>query len=295
MREVPRSPSEYYIRFLVSTQEDEDEVNANEILQALEGFGLDGFSASYIREVAEAMKPRPLGYDPSNPRDQKTREYLKRHKIYDMWTNGRGIQEAKLVLMDQGLREKLEPLLLSTMPHPVISRKLRRYTSISLTPDGVSAFSHYFWNRGVLTQPQWMEYLKGRTYMNVYVQSLRTAPDVVGRHLPYVVGITGPGQVFNSAEAASRIGQIAHKQALEIEHMPATLEATMALKNCMTTVLKADELMRKSDVALRDVLRQFQKFRMKIDDAEVVGVEQLAGNNYSKSGEGTDVDNEEDF
>jgi hypothetical protein len=297
MREVPRSPSEFYIRFLISAQEetDADDLNANEIQQTLESLGLDGLSPSYIREVCKAMGHRPDPYLPDNPHDRSTREYLRQHKIFDMWHPTRAVREAQLILMDPFLREKLEPMLLSSISHSAVARKLRRYTSIALTSEGVTAYSHYFWNRKLLSQPQWMDYLQGMTYRNVYVQSLVTAPDMAPRHLPYVMGISGPGQTFNSAEAASRIGQIAFKHALELEHRPATLDNTMALKNCMTTVEKADVIMRRSDVALRDVLRQFQKFRMKLDDAKIIDVKQLTDGNYSKSGEGTDIEDEEDF
>jgi hypothetical protein len=297
MREIPRSPSEYFIRFLISAQASatEDELNANEIIQTLEGLGLDGLSQSYIREVAKTMEPRPDPYVPDNPADRPTRDYLRLHKIYDMWFPNKGVREAQLILSDQFLREKLEPLLLSSMPHPTIARKLRRYTSIALTAEGVTAFGHYFWNRKLLTQSQWMDYLQGMTFRNVYVQSLVTTCDMVSRHLPYVMGIKGPGNAFNSAEAAARMGQIAFKYALELEHRPATLDNTMALKNCMSTIEKADVIMRRSDVALRDVLRQFQKFRMKLDEAKIIDVHQLTDGNYSKSGEGTDAEDEEDF
>ena len=297
MREIPRSPSEFYIRFLLSSQPDlgEDELNANAIMETLDSIGLDGLSPSYIREVAKSMSPRPDPYQPDNPHDRKSREYLKTQKIYDMWYPNRAARESQLILMDTFLREKLEPMLLSSLSHSDIARKLRKYTSIALTAEGVTAFGHYFWNRRLLTQPQWLEYLKGRTFANVYVQSLVTSPDMAPQHVPYVAGLTGPGQIFNSAEAAARMGQIAFKYALELEHRPATLDNTLALKSCMGVVEKADAIMRRSDVALRDVLRQFQKFRMRLDDARVIDVKQLTDGNYSKSGEGTDIEDEEDF
>lgn len=297
MREIPRSPSEFYIRFLISSQQDasEDNLNANEIQQTLESLGLDGLSPSYIREVAKTMDPRPDPFTPEDASDRQTREYLRQHKIFDMWHPNRGVREAMHILRDMFLREKLEPMLLSSLSHAVVARKLRKYTAIALTAEGVGAYAHYFWNRKLLSQPQWMDYLQGMTYRNVYVQSLVTSADMAPRHLPYVMGIQGPGQSFNSAEAAARIGQIAFKHALELEHRPATLDNTMALKNCMSTVEKADTIMRKSDVALRDVLRQFQKFRMKLDDAKIIGVHQLTDGNYSKSGEGTDAEDDEDF
>jgi len=294
MREIPSSPCEFYIRFLVSAQPSLDEVQGNEIIRTLEGLRLDGLGASYIREVVDIMSPRPTPYAPSDKHDPKTRTYLKDHKIFDMWHPDRGIREAQLILLDYYLRDKLEPMLLSSVCHAEIARKLRKYTAISLTSEGVSAFGHYYWNRRVMSQSAWQEYLLGRSFANVYLQGLVTAPDVAPHHLPYVVGIAGPGQAFNSAEASARVGQIAYKYALELEHRPATLENTMALKHCMSTIEKADTLMRRSDVALRDVLRQFQKFRMKLDGDEVIAVNQLTAGNFSKSGEGTDVD-EEDF
>jgi|GEM_PF-5171196 len=297
MREIPRSPSEFYIRFLISRidYEDHDELNANEILQTLDSVGLDGLSPSYIREVGRTMLPRPSGYTPQDPHHRPSREYLKQNKIYDMWHPNRGTREAQLILMDFFLREKLEPLLLSNLSHPSIARKLRKYTSIALTSQGVLAYGHFFWNRKLLTQPQWLEFLRSRTYTNPHVQSLVTTPDVAPRHLPWVIGISGPDDSFNTAEAASRIGKIAFKHALELEHRPATLDNTMALKNCMSTIEKADVIMRRSDVALKDVLRQFQKFRMKLDPAKVIDAKQLTGGNFSKSGEGTDVDDDENF
>jgi hypothetical protein len=295
MREIPRSPSEYYIRFLISKQPQagEDDIDASGIQETLEGLGLDGLAPSYIRELAKAMDYRPNPYAPENPSDKDTREYLRGHKIFDMWHQTRGVRESMHILQDIFLREKLDPMLLSSLSHSNIAKKLRKYTSIALSAAGVGAYAHYFWNRKMLTQSQWMDYLQGMTYRNVYVQSLVTSHDVANRHLPYVMGIQGPEASFNSAEAASRIGQIAFKHALELEHRPATLDNTMALKNCMTTIEKADVIMRRSDVALKDVLRQFQKFRMKLDDAKIIDVHQLTDGNYSKSGEGTDADDED--
>jgi hypothetical protein len=302
MREVVRSPSEFYIRFLISREEElpEDpeelrDFNTDEIRRALDGLGLDGLSPSYIREVARTMIPRPDPYVPDNAQHVSTKKYLREHKIYDMWHPTPGVREALLILADSYLREKLEPLLLSSMTHTSIARKLRKYTSIALTAEGISAFGHYFWNRRLLTQQQWMEYLRGISYNNPYIQGLLTPTDMVHRHLPWVVGVTGPRQDFNSAEAAARIGQIAFKHALELEHQRATMETTMALKNCMLTIEKADVIMRRSDVALRDVLKQFQKFRMKLDDAKIIDVKELTDGNFSKSGEGTDIEDEEDF
>jgi len=296
MYEQLRSPSEYFIRFLISTEEVAhlSEDAAEEIKKKVERAGLDGMYEQYILDLSEDMEPRPDPYIPQDAYDVGTKEYLKAHRIYDMWHPTKGVRESRLIVMDFFLREKLDPLLLSTMKHSAIARKLRKFTSIALTSEGVAAYAHYFWNRKLMRQSQWMQYLQGSNYTNPHIQSMITAPDVSVKHLPYVIGLTGPGHEFNSAEAASRIGQIAYKHALEIEHKPASLDNTMALKNCMITVEKVDTILRRSDVALKDVLKQFHKFKMKLDDSGVASVAQLTEGNYSKSGEGTDLSDDDD-
>jgi hypothetical protein len=310
MIEVQRSPSEYYIRYLISTDppteeerdapaDEEDDFDSpswspDEIIRHLESAGLESVSPSYIRSLRNSMLPFPEGYDPKAGEDKGTRRWLKHHRIYDLWNPNPGVREALLILNDRYLREKMEPLLLSSLTPVHLARRLRKYTSICLTAEGVSAFSHYFWNRKLLTQHQWVEYARTRHNYNVYLQSLTAPADLVHRHLPWVAGISGPPAEFNSADAAARVGQIAFKHALELEHRPASAETTMALRNSMLTIEKADVIMRRSDVALKDVLKQFQKFRMRVDDAQIIPVHTLSAGNYSKSGEGTDAEGEDD-
>ena len=308
MKEIPRSPSEYFIRFLLSKQylENPDSPEAevgdvtgrfvpDDILRYLETLQLDGLNHQYIREVIASMLPFPTPFIPLDASHKASRAFLKTHKIYDMWHTTAAVIEAQQIVLDGYLREKLEPLLLSCLTPTQLIRRLRKYTSITLTISGLEAYGHYFWNRRLLSQGEWLRYLENRPNRNVYNQSLMTSPDLAVSHLPWVVGISGPSPTFNVAEAAARIGQIALKHALELEHKSATAETTMALRNCMVTIEKADQVMRRSDVALRDVLKQFQKFRMRVDDAKLLDVQQLTGGNFSKSGEGTDTPSDDDF
>lgn len=313
MREATRSPSEFYIRYLISKdpydpvqgdgvpaeeeQDDQDQLvwSPVGIMDHLKGIGLDGISLSYIRNLREEMLPIPPDYDPDDLSHKPTRDWLKKFKIFDIWRRTPAVREAGLILADTYLREKLEPMLLSALHPTAVAKKLRKYTAIGLTADGILAYRHYFWNRTVMSQSGWAEYVSIRFDRNAYIQSLTAPVDMAQQIVPWAVGVSGPARSFNTAEAAARVGQIAFKHALELENRPATLDSTGALRNCMVTIEKADTIMRRSDVALRDVLKQFQKFRMKIDDAKVVDVHELTGGNYSKSGEGTDAIDDDDF
>lgn len=313
MREATRSPSEYYIRYLISRDPYdpvlEEDVPAEEeqddegrivwspvgIMEHLKSVGLDGINHSYIRGLREQMLPIPPDYDPDDLSHKPTRDWLKKFKIFDIWRQTPAVREAGLILADTFLREKLEPILLSALQPTAIAKKLRKYTAIGLTAEGVLAYRHYFWNRTVMSQSVWAEYISTRFDRNAYIQSMTAPVDMASQIVPWAAGISGPARSFNTAEAAARVGQIAFKHALELETRPATLETTSSLRNCMLTIEKADTIMRRSDVALRDVLKQFQKFRMKIDDAKVIEVHELTGGNFSKSGEGTDAIDDDDF
>jgi len=296
MRLGARSPSEFYIKFLLSRLEYPGEDDAHdELFKHLDGLALDGMDTGYLRQLIDEMGPRPDEFEPANSYHKPSRTWLKNNRIFDMWHPTAPIRESQLILSDMFLREKLEPLLLSSMRPATIARKLRRFTSIALTNKGVVSYGHYFWNRGLLTQAQWVEYLSGHVGANPMRQSLLTSPDMVPQHLPWVIGIAGPSGTFDTAEAAARIARIAFKHAIELEHKAATVDTTISLRNSMVTIEKADKVMRRSDVALRDVLEKFQKFRMKTDRAKIIDVQQLTDGNFSHSGEGTDVDDESDF
>lgn len=296
MRFGARSPSEFYIKFLLSRLEDPGDIEVHdELFKHLDGLGLDGMDSSYLNRLVEEMGPRPDPYEPSNRYHKPTRAWLKNNRVHDMWHPSPAVRESQLIVTDMFLREKLEPLLLSSMRPGTMARKLRRFTSIALTCDGVVTYGHYYWNRSLLTQAQWIEYLSGRDGVNPMRQSLLASPDMVPQHLPWVVGITGPAGNFDTAEAADRIARIAYKHAVELEHEPATVDTTISLRNCMVTIEKADQVMRRSDVALRDVLEKFQKFRMHTDEAKIIDVQELTEGNFSHSGEGTDVEDEGEF
>lgn len=287
-----RSPSEYYIKYLISKQ---DELDPEEVQVLCERIYLDPIDLSYIRDVARFMEDCPSTFDGVDPRHSETRGWLKAEKIYDMWFPTPSVREALLILSDVFLREKLEPLLLSSVRHDVVAKKLRRHTSIALTTGGVRTYGHYFWNRRLLTQTQWLEYLSRHTYAHQMRASLTSPVDQAVQHVPWVVNIQGPPNNFSLAEAARRMGQIALKFSLELEQRPSSIETTASLKNCIIVLDKADQISRRSDVGLQEVLKQFQKFRMRTNKKHVINVEELTDGNFGRPGERRDDEDGGDF
>lgn len=286
-----KSPAEFYIRFILSPERPPTHLNderqeqlrmftVRETCKHLDGMHILYPSTHYVLNIWEEMETGwPQPYNPENPFHRPSREFLKTHRIYDLWHPTRAVKQALLVAQDISLRERLEPLMLSSMKPEAIVRRLHSFAAMHLTVECLSCYKHYFWNRDLLSQDQWVSLLERRRNSPQYVQSLLNPPDLQ-EHLPWLVGVSGPN-AFNAAEAAQRISQIAYKHAMQIEHKEATIETTTALRNCVTTIDRADQILRRSEVALRDVLKQFEKFKMRQDATTVIDIDNLTLGKHS--------------
>jgi hypothetical protein len=279
---ISRSPSEVFIRFLLSQREHD----ANTILRMLEDFRLEGLGPSYIKKVQMDMEPFPDPWEP-NKKEGPCRDYLKKHGIYDLWFPSPQVKEAYEILSAPQLRADVEQLLLSPLRVEEVVARLNKHHSVSLSIDGVQAFGHYFWNKKLLPMHEWVGYLEERPDSANSVAVLRVSPDMAQALVPWVLGLSGPPSTLNTGVVSRRMRDIAFLKVLEIERQPATLAHSKMMKNYMDVIKDAENEMRQSDVALKDVLAAFEKFRLRKDDEKVPAIEEVAGTNYSQSGAGT--------
>ena len=292
---VLRSPSEFFVRFLIS-QGDQD---SNTIVHILEDHQLEPVGIRYIEKLQSNMLPRPEPWAPTpnlgNEEEQiATREYLRKYGIHDLWYPSPAAQEAYQILGNPRLRENTEQLLLSPLRVEEIVRRLNDYHKVKLTAEGVEAFGHYFWNRKLLSMGEWVEFMENRPSSYSRITTLRSSPDTADMVVPWLAGMSGPPSSINTGAVARRMRDVAFLKVLEIERMPACLDHARMMKDYMSIIKAAEDEMRQSDVALREVLNAFEKFRMKKDDQKIPAIEDVAGVNYSQSGSGTDVMSEAD-
>jgi hypothetical protein len=260
-----RSPSEYYIKFLLSTflPDIDKEEDYRKVVAKCSASFIDTISERYFDYLVDGMDDCPDDFQPYNLRHKKTVNWLRRHNIFGLWHPTKEVKEAHFILSDLCLRDRLEPLLLSNGSFAAIRERVKPQTCIDITVGGLKAFAHYFYNRRVMP-------------ISHLLAPIDDAPDSNKTLFNY--GMEGR---FNSAEAAEHIGRIAYKHAQQLEFEPARADVTSSLKNCIQTITAADELMRKSDVVLKEVLNQFNKFRMKVDESTVVDVDSLTQGNHS--------------
>lgn len=283
-----KSPAEYFIRFLISRRDTDTET----IGAMLDDHEIIYKDTRYLEKVRSSLEPVP---DPflvvpskrSNEAHIATKQWLKKKGIHDLWYPTEAVQESYRILGEPRVRAMLEDLLLSPMRVEDITQHVNKHFGISLSVDGVSTFGHYFWNKNLLTPDEWMFVLDDRKPHSASQAIVRAAPDVANMVVPWVTGLAGPPTSINSGLVARRIRDVAFLKMLEIERRPAGEDNAKTMAQYMKVICQAEGEMRQSDVALKDVLTAFEKFRLNKDVAKVPTIESVAKLNYSQSGAGT--------
>jgi len=287
-----KSPAEYFIRFLFSRREsDVDTVEA-----VLDDHEIVYPTSRYLERVRSSLDPYPDPFVTIPSKKAKeahltTRQWLKRKGIHDLWYPNEAVQEAYRILGEPRVRAMAEDLLLSPLRVEEVATQINGHYKIHLTPEGVSTFGHYFWNKMLLTDNEWMDLLQERRPNAASQAIVRAAPDVANMVVPWVTGLSGPPPNITSGSVARRVRDVAFMKLLEIERKPAGEENSRTMSQYMKVICSAENEMRQSDVALKDVLAAFEKFRLNKDVQQVPSIEKVAKLNYSQSGAGTGAGN----
>lgn len=275
-----RSPAEHFIKYLISLQEHD----VDTVMRLVEEHNLDRVTQAYVERLKKEVEV-PKGWELTKG-DPETRAFLRKHGIHDLWFPTPQVQEAFHILSNPQLRADIEQLLISPMRVEEVTRRINKHHQTSLTADGIQSFGHYFWNKKLLSMRDWMSYLSDRPNHEAMV-ALRVSPDMASTLVPWSSGLSGPPSSLNTGLVARRVRDVAFLKIVEIERHPATLAHSKMMKNYMDVITDAEAEMRQSDVALKDVLKAFEKFRLRKDGSPIPSIENVAGPNFSQSGEGT--------
>jgi len=293
--EYRRSPAEYFIRYLISKKEITTDVDT--ICAMLDDHEIIYPSHSYIDKLVEKMGALPEPFVPAPSRKDRqqhlvTKAWLKKKGIYDLWYPTEPVQEAFRVLGEHKVRGLLEDMLLSPIRVEEVTQHVNKHFGIKLTVEGVATYSHYFWNKNLLTTDEWVIILKEKRSSSDTETVLRMAPDVANDVVPYVLGLSGPPPNITSGVVARRARDISFTKLLEIERQPASKDHARMMTDYMRVITQAENEMRQSDVALKEVLMAFEKFRLNKSKAPIPSIDKVAKLNYSQSGGGTDMEAE---
>jgi len=148
---VRRTPYEYLAKSLLLR---------NGVLEAaakLSDLGYTDADLDYLRELKrKLLADRPFPYIPGGSEDEL---WLRAHGIYQLVRREPLALKARALVDDIALRPAVEMLLVAGLPPETVSEKILELSGTKIDVQVIQLFAHYFWNRSLMTQEAWREFL----------------------------------------------------------------------------------------------------------------------------------------
>lgn len=273
-----KHPAEFFLRYLLLK---DPETTDAELQKTLDDWGILQPGPTYWGFLRQrVLDELPDNFDPANRLHRASMAYLRAQKVYEMFFPSPGVEEAWAVLADPSRRTVIEQALMAHLDFKTIALKLNRKHSWHLTEEGVSLFYHFFWNVKLLTFDEWGRFLYNRTvFYDRHMALLQAPPSLAFFHLRL-------DQALESKRMIQRAQEIAFHTLEEVNLRPGTPpDKVKAIGILSKVVIEAHEALSTSDMALKDVLHQFERFRMEHPPAAPLSIHTLAPNgNFSGSG-----------
>jgi len=190
---IRRSPSEYYIKYLLVHPDEYDNEKVRSICLQL---GIEVLGNWYMNQLRFQCQPP----DPFYPQDflhAPSQKFLRRECLYSVFHPDEHMQLALKVLDKPRVREVVEVMALSGAPSDAIAYALQVRTNFPCTEQAVNLYRHYFWDIDLLDSNEMRAFLQMKqdrvaesadpeikyqyTYLN---KNKHTDPRIVASKLP---------------------------------------------------------------------------------------------------------------
>lgn len=273
-----KHPAEFFIRYLLL--KDRQTTDAT-LEKTLDDWGFLQPAPTFWGFARQrAIAAMPAGFNPANRLDRASMKFLRDQQVYDLFFPTAAVELAWTILTDPTQRIIIEQALMARLDHKTAASQLNRKNNWFLTGDALAAFNHFFWNVKLLTFDEWGRFLYNRTSMyDRHMALLQGSPALAFFHLRIE-------QSMESKKMIQRSQEIAYHTLEEVNLRPGTgPDKIKAIGLLGKVVVDAHNALSTSDMALKDVLRNFERFRMEHPKIVTPDIRQLApGGNYTGSG-----------
>jgi hypothetical protein len=252
-----RHPAEYFIKYLIVRHPDWNQAAIEKHLSDW-GFLLPpDYEKNYFTFLKGDLPPIPENFDPLDFTHRPSLRYLRDLGIYEIFRNTPEMQEAWNILASPDQRLIVEQILLSRINLKTTCKSINEKYNWFLSEGGVSTYRHYFWNPKLLTFDEWGRFLYGRAALyDRYMALLQGDAHLALYHLRLA-------QAVESKEMIQRAQEIAHYTLEEVNLQPGTNpNKVKAIAVLSKAIVECHEALSTSDMALKDVLKNFERFRM---------------------------------
>lgn len=272
-----KHPAEYFIRYLLLR--DPAATDAS-LMKLMDDWGFLQPAQTYWGFLRGRLQERPDDFNPLNRHHRPSMKFLRDQQVYDLFYPTDSVEGAWKILIDPSQRLIVEQALMARLDFKLVAQKLNKKNNWFLTADSLQMFYHFFWNVKLLTFDEWGRFLYGRSSMyDRHMALLQAPPSLAFFHLRLE-------QTIESKRMIQRVQEIAYHTIEEVNLKPGTgQDKVKAIGLLGKVVIEAHGALSTSDMALKDVLQQFERFRMEHPSMSPPDIKELApGGNYTGSG-----------
>ena len=272
-----KHPAETFIKYLLIKDQT---VTDAEVLKTLQDWGFLSPQDTYLGFMRQKVANVPNNFDPANRLSRPSMGYLREHGVFELFFPSSATHEAWDILSDPFKRLQVEQVLLARLDRKAMAGRLNKKYNWHLTAEGLSAFNDFFWNVKSMSWDDWGRFLFGRSMMyEKYLGLLQASPQLAFFHLQLE-------QTIESKDMIQRAQEIAYFTLEEVSQKPGTgPDKVKAIGVLGKTIVDCHEALSTSDMALKDILKNFERFRMEHPQIPPPDIKSLApAGNFSGSG-----------
>lgn len=254
-----RHPAEKFITYLIVRHPNWDDAAVEQHIRDWGFLPPCDWDKHYWTNLRASLMetPPPVDFDPLDITHRASMRYLRQLGIYEIFRNTPEMQRAWDVLANPDQRLTVEQIILARLDLKMSCQRVNKRTGWFLDEDAIETFRHYFWNTKLLTFDDWGKFLYGRAAL-------------YERHMSLLQGNTALAlfhlrieQQIESKVMIQRSQEIAYFCLEEVNLKPGTSpDKVKAISVLTKAVVECHEALSTSDMALKDVLKQFERFRM---------------------------------
>lgn len=274
---MAKHPAAFFLRYLIVA---DPEVTDASLQKRLEDWGFLTADPSYFPQLRTEVMARPDGFDIANRAHRPSVRFLRNLQIYEMAHPDEAMQDALHILEDPDKRMAVEQILLARLDLKITAQKVNTKRNWHLTEDILSLYRHYFWNVPSMTFDEWGRYMYNRTALyEQYMSLLLASPRLAFYHLRL-------DQTIESKRMIQRAQEIAYFALEEIAQKPGVpVDKVKSISLLGRLIIDAHAALSTSDMALKDVLKQFEHWRMEHPQIMPPSIKDIApGGNFTGSG-----------
>ena len=255
-------PAHFFIRSLIVFDDDVSDKAINEKLQLL---GLGPITPPELKQIREQVPPPPEDFRPWQATHRASSKYLRDLRIYSIAHPDEAHNEMKQEILGRPRqREDVERLILGNVNPHEASYRLRK-AGKKLSDTAILEYRHYFWNTEIMGLQDWTEYFSKDTSRRTKARQ-RDLEAVLSVGPDLALYRTGLNKELDNKKILQEVQRELYFTFQETRALPISAQKVEMLSNLARGLARIDERISSGDTAIQQVLKNFEKFKVKKDE-----------------------------